>query len=179
MLTTSKTKNENYLCYLILEIIMVTIITFIGVAFVVFYFLARSDSRHDSKNLQYLFDNPWMYGLICSLPALLAVALLLIFRNRNYIIGYHFDDESNTLVLKYRGLVNKSLKDTNVPYRAINIQDFSEKKFLFNQTYKGKSIVMKNANLTLDFVTNNFIWEDQHRERIHFLHELERIKNYL
>lgn len=176
---TSKTKNENYLGYLILEIIMVTIITFMGVAFVVFYFTGRIDSRHDSRNLQYLFDNPWMYGFICFLPALLAVVLLLVFRNRNYIIGYYFDDESNMLVLKYRGLVNKALKDISVPYSDVNTKDFSEKKFLFNQTYKGKSIVMKNANLTLDFVTNNFIWEDQPRERIHFMHELERIKTYL
>jgi len=178
-MTSSKTKHENYLGYLILEIIMVTIITFIGVAFVVFYFIGKIDSKQNSRNLQYLFDNPWMYGFICFLPALLAVALLLVFRNRNYIIGYHFDDESNMLVLKYRGLANKALKDISVPYREINTKDFSEKKFLFNQTYKGKSIVMKNANLTLDFVTNNFIWEDQPRERIHFMQELERIKNYL
>jgi hypothetical protein len=120
-----------------------------------------------------------MYGVICFLPALLAVALLLVFRNRNYIIGYHFDDENNTLVLKYRGLANKALKDISVPYRDVNTIDFSEKKFLFNQTYKGKSIVMKNENLTLDFVINNFIWEDQPRERIHFMHELKRIKTYL
>jgi hypothetical protein len=178
-MTTSKTKNENYLGYLILEIIMVSIITFMGVAFFLFYFIGRIDSRHDSRNLQYLFDNPWIYGFICFLPALLAVALLLNFRNRNYIIGYHFDDESHTLVLKYRGLVNKALKDISVPYREINTKDFSEKKFMFNQTYKGKSIVMKNEKLTLDFVTNNFIWEEQPRERIHFIQELERIKNYL
>jgi hypothetical protein len=75
--------------------------------------------------------------------------------------------------------VNKALKDINVPYSEVNTKDFSEKKFLFNQTYKGKSIVMKNEKLTLDFVTNNFIWEDQPRERIHFIQELERIKTYL
>jgi hypothetical protein len=74
--------------------------------------------------------------------------------------------------------VNKTLKDIHVHYPEINTKDFSEKKFLFNQTYKGKSIVMKSENLTLDFVTNNFIWEDQPRERIHFIQEFERIKNY-
>jgi heme/copper-type cytochrome/quinol oxidase subunit 2 len=155
---------------------MLAIITFLGVAFVLFYFVGRTGSNSKTRYLEYLMDNPGVYGLICFIPTLLAVTLLLFFRNRNYVIGYHFDDTSDTLLLKYRGLVNKELKDIRVLYNEIIIQDFNEKKFLFNQTYRGKSITVKSANLTLDFVTNNFIWEDQPREKIHFIQELERIK---
>lgn len=173
----SKTTKENYLAYLIFEIIMVTIITFLAVAFSLFYITGKTDSRQNSNTLGYLFEHPWIYGLICFLPALLAVAVLLIFRNRNYIIAYAFDDVSNTLKLKYRGLINKNLIVLSIPYDELQIKDFNEKKFLFNQTYKGKSIVLKNPPITVDFVTNNFIWEEQPRERIHFIQELVRIKN--
>lgn len=176
-MTTSKTKNESYFGYLILEIIMVAIITFLGVAFAVFYLTGKSDTRRKTNNLEYLFDNPIIFGLICILPALLAVALLIYFRNRNYIIGYQFNDLTNTLILKYRRLVNKVAQEISIPYTEIHLKEFNERKFLFNQTYKGKSFRIKENKLKLDFVTNNFIWEDQPREKIHFLHELERIKN--
>lgn len=173
---TSKTKNENYLSYLILEIIMVTVITFLGVAFVVFYFTGKSDTKTKTTYLMYLLDNPMIYGFICLLPALLAIIILLYLRNRNYIIGYQFEDSSKTLHLKYRGLLNKLSKDISIPYNEISTKDFSEKKFLFNQTYKGKSIIIKEINLKIDFVTNNFIWENQPREKVFFLQELQRIK---
>ena len=174
-MTRSKTKNENYLGYLILEIIMVTVITFMGVAFVVFYATGKSDSRSKTQNLKSLFDNPFVFGIICTLPALLAVGSLLFFRNRNYIVGYLFDDHSNQLLLEYRGILTKGSKEIRIPYDEICTKDFNERKILFNQTYKGKSVIIEGKKLKLDFVTNNFIWEDQPREKVHFLKELERI----
>ena len=175
-MTSSKTKDENYLAYLIMEIIMAAVITFIGTALVVFYITGKSDVRKKTDQLEYLFDNPLIYGAICILPALLAVTSLLYFRNRNYIVGYQFDDDSNTLFLKYRGLVNKVSKDIAIPYNEVRTKDFSERKVLFNQTYKGKSVLIEGNKLKLDFVTNNFIWEEQPREKIRFLEELARIK---
>lgn len=174
---TSKTQNENYFGYLILEIIMVTVITFLGVAFIVFYGLGRADTRSKSNHLEYLFDHPFIFGLICLLPAILAVASLLYFRNRNYIIAYLFDDESAQLTLKYRGIINKSAKLICIPYDKIRTKEFSEKKLLFNQTYKGKRVFIDHMNLKLDFVSNNFIWEEQPKEKVAFLQELERISS--
>lgn len=176
-MTISKTQSENYLGYLILEIIMVMVITFLGVAFIVFYALGRADSKGKSHFLEYLFDHPLIFGVICILPAIVAVASLLYFRNRNYIVGYLFDDESAQLTLKYRGILNKSAKLICIPYEKLRTKQFSERKLLFNQTYKGKRIFMNHMNLNLDFVSNNFIWEEQPREKISFLEELERIQN--
>lgn len=174
-MTTSKTKNENYLAYLILEILMVAVITFLGVAILVFYTTGKSDTRSKTQKLEYLFDNPLIFASICILPTLLAVAALLYFRNRNYIVAYLFDDNLDHLLLKYRGLVNKTSKDISIPYEEVWSRDFSERKFLFNQTYMGKRVIIERQDLKLDFVTNNFIWEEQPREKIHFLKELERI----
>lgn len=172
---TTRTKNENYSGYLILEIIMVAVVTFIGTAILVFYATGKSDVRRKTQHLEYFFVNTLFFALICMLPALLAVILLLYFRNRNYIIGYQFDELSSTLFLQFRGLMNRRAQDISIPYSTVYTRDFCEKKFLFNQTYKGKSIMLAGEKRTLDFVTNNFIWEEQPREKIYFLQELERI----
>lgn len=174
---TSKTKNENYLGYLTLEIIMVTVVTFLGSAFIVFYVLGKSDSRRKTQNLEYLFNHPYIFGFICILPALLAIGFLLYFRNRNYIVGYLFNQTSKQLVISYRKILTKTKYTINLTYDEIEIKDFNEKKILFNQAYKGKRIIDTVTDLNLDFVVNNFIWEEQAREKIHFLREINRISN--
>lgn len=173
---TSRTKNENYLGYLILEIIMVAVITFLGTAFLVFYLAGRSDNRNKTHRLEYLFDHPAIFGLICIAPAILAIGSVLYFRNRNYIVGYAFDDDTKILKISYRGVLSKTIKQVTLPYEKLETVPFSEKKVLFNQAYKGIRILMKEQELKLDFVTNNFIWEKQPRERVYFLEELKRIE---
>ncbi|HLP56621.1 MAG TPA: hypothetical protein VK151_16410 [Fluviicola sp.] len=169
---TSRTKNENYLAYLFFEILMVGVITFIGTALIVFYSTGRSDTRHDTRKLDYLFDNPFVFGIICLIPALIAVAFLLYFRNRNYIVGYRFDHQNKLLMLEYRGLRKKSLSTIEVGFDHFSIKPFTERKIFANQPLKGTSIMVADKNLQLDFVTNNFIWEKQPRERVAFLEEL-------
>lgn len=172
---SSRTKNENYLAYLFLEIIMVGVITFIGTALIVFYGLGKSDSRGNGHKLDYLFDNPLVFGAICLVPTFIAVGFLLYFRNRNYIVGYHFDHHHQLLTLAYRGLRKKSLRTIDVPFGAFYTQPFRERKILTNQPAKGTSIILKENQLQLDFVTNNFIWEQQPREKMGFLEEVGRV----
>ncbi|MES2556110.1 MAG: hypothetical protein V4604_08165 [Bacteroidota bacterium] len=172
---TSRTKNENYLAYLLLEIIMVGVITFVGMAIIVFYSLGKSDNRRNTDRLEYLFDNPVVFGALCLIPTLIAVGFLLVVRNRNYIVGYQFDHENKLLTLQYRGLRKKSLRTTEVAFNAFYSQPFRERKVLTNQPSKGTSIILKDQNLQLDFVVNNFIWEQQPRERVGFLEELGRV----
>ncbi len=173
----SRTKNENYLGYLIFEIIFVGAITFIGTGLLVFNGLGRSDVRNDHKNLDDLFENPLLFALICLLPALLAVGSLLYYRNRNYIVAYLFDEATKKLTLQHRGILSKKINQISIPFEEIESNDFSERKIFVNQTYKGKSIQKKGENPKLDFVTNNFIWEKQPREKLYFLEELDRMKN--
>ncbi len=174
---TSKTKNENYFAYLIFEIIIISVITFVGAGIVVFYLTGKVDTRTKTNYLAFLFENAFIFGLICLLPAVVAVIILLYFRNRNYIIAFQFDDPSKSLLLQYRSLRNKVPIEICIPYNEVNTIDFNEKKFLFNQTYKGKSFCIPGKSLKLDFVTNNFIWEEQPREKTFFLQELVRLQN--
>lgn len=172
---SSRTKNENYLAYLVFEIIMVGAITFIGTALIVFYGLGKSDSRGNTNRLDYLFDHPVVFAAICLVPTFIALGCLLYFRNRNYIVGYHFDHHNKLLTLEYRGLRKKSLRTVEVPFGAFYALPFQERKVLSNQPAKGKSIMIGDKNLQLDFVTNNFIWEQQPREKLGFLEELGRV----
>lgn len=174
---TSRTKNENYLGYLIFEIIFVGAITFIGTGLLVFNGLGRSDVRNDHKNLDDLFENPLLFALICLIPAAIGVGSVLYFRNRNYIIGYLFDDTSKQLTVQHRGILSKKINQISIPFEEIESNDFSERKIFVNQTYKGKSIRKKGEKIKLDFVTNNFIWEKQPREKLYFLEELARMNN--
>ena len=172
---TARTKNENFLHYLIMEIIMVAVVTFIGVAFMIFYFSGRSDNRTNTNKLQYLFDHPFIFFLLCFLPVVVGVSFLLYFRNRNYIVGYLFDHDKKLLSLLYRKISNKHLYTMDISFQDVLISDFNERKILFNQTYKGKTLKTQGTNQQLDFVTNNFIWEEDPRKKMDFLEELYHI----
>ena len=174
---TSKTKNENYFGYLILEIIMVSVVTFLGTAIIVFYSMGKSDARAKTHNLESTFGNPLIFSIICFTPVVIAVFSLLYFRNRNYIVGYSFDDIHSKLTLTHRGILNKVNHEIQINYHDIVTQQFSERKILFNQAFKGVRIHIENKKPVLDFVTNNFIWEEQPREKIHFIEELNRISS--
>lgn len=140
---TSKTKNENYFAYLIFEIIIISVITFVGAGIVIFYLTGKVDTRTKTNYLAFLFENAFIFGLICMLPAVVAVIILLYFRNRNYIIAFQFDDPSNSLLLQYRSLRNKVPIEICIPYNEVNTIDFNEKKFLFIKLTKGNRSVFQ------------------------------------
>ena len=171
----SRTKNENYISYLVLELLLSFLITFLGVAIIVFYIVGRMDSRRDTQQLETLFDTPFLYVSVCTIPALIAVAFLLYFRNRNFIVGYHFDEENKVLNLLVRGLRKSSVRPVSVPFRDISVHNLRERKFLFNARYEGLTLTVVDTIVTkYDFVSNNFIWENQIRERVHFINEARK-----
>lgn len=174
----SRTKNENYLGYLIVECIMVAVITFIGVGFALFFGSGKSDNRTGGHLLEYLFDHPLLFGFLCITPAIIGISFLLYFRSRNYIVGFFFDDQMSELTIKYRGILSRNVAELKIPYAEMKVQDFNERKILFNQTYKGKRVRLANNQKAFDFVTNNFIWEKQPRERVFFLEQINRIKSH-
>lgn len=175
-LVSSNSQDENYLAYLFIEMVLVFVITVVIIGLIVFYSTGSSDVRLDSNHLGLLTDNPLLFGVICTIPAIIAVGVVVFFRNRNYIVGYFFNDESNLLFISYRGLINKKIKTVEIPYSKLSSKDFKEVKFLFNEANRGKRLKLKNPDLHLDFVSNNFIWEKQPREKVHFLHELHRVE---
>ena len=154
---------------------MVSVVTFLGVAIVVFYLVGKSDVRSNSNKLEYLFDHPFIFAMICFAPVLISIAFVCYYRKRNYIVGYHFDDDLNVLQIVYRGISAKNSSSVAIVYQDLQTTKFSERKMLFNPTYQGIRINSKSQALKLDFVTNNFIWEEQPRERVYFIEELERI----
>lgn len=172
----SKTKDENYLAYLIMELISVFIITGVLIGMIVFYAVGRSDARYNTNHSLLLFDHPKIYIFICVIPALIAMGLVVIFRNRNYVVGYRFNNELEILILSYRGLLKKENKTIEVLYSDLRVKDFKELNFLFNQANRGKRVIINKTQLRLDFVSNNFIWENQPREKVHFLRELRRLE---
>ena len=175
LMIRSHTNNENYMSYLVMEIFIVAIITFISTAIIIFYTGLRSDVRRDTTNLESLLNNPFFFMAVCLIPAIIAIIALLYFRNRNYIVGYLFDDDKKTLTIEYRSL-RKKLKRISIEYQNLTIKKFQEKKILVNQTYKGSRIVTSNNQLKLDFITNNFIWEKQTRDKVNFVDELKRLE---
>lgn len=170
----SHSRTENFLVYLLMEILMAAIITFLGTAIIVFYGVGKSDTRRNTQNLESLFDSPIIYLLICVIPAIIVVITLLYFRNRNYIVGYLFDNDKRILLLEYRGLRKKLMK-VSYHFDEIIITPFQEKKIIMNQPSKGLSILLRKDQLSLDFISNNFIWEKQPREVANFLREINNL----
>lgn len=176
-MTESKTKHDNYIGYLILELLLTGIFTFLVTALGIFYGSLKSDVKNDSDHLLDLLGDPLSYSLICLIPTLVAIVFLLSYRNVNYIIGFEFNEPEQFLTLRYRRLFRKDNNDIQIPYSEISTIPLKEKKFFFNFSNKGKRFSVPNSILKLDFVTNNFIWEYQPRSRVYFLEELERIEN--
>lgn len=174
-MTHSSTRNENYLGYLVIEMILVMVLTSGAAMLMLLFGLGKMGSRSDFSMLDYLLTNPIVFGLICVSVGLVAVGFLLKYRNRKYVVGYLFDDGEACLVVEHRTLWSKTSEQVSLPFSQLNVTDFTEKKFLFNQAYEGKRLSLQDQNLKLDFVTSNFIWEEQRNDRIHFLEELERI----
>ncbi|MFN8863748.1 MAG: hypothetical protein ACK500_08870 [Flavobacteriales bacterium] len=172
---SSATKNENYLAYLLIEIILVIVLTTAVTGLAILFVLGKMDVRMNTQRLDYFLTNPLVYGLVCFAVSLVAVAFLLYYRNRKYIVGYSFDDANSCLVVEYRTLWNKSASEVRLPYVTLTVTHFEEKKMLFNQVYEGKRLSTTGQDLRLDFVTNNFIWEEQRKDRIDFLERLEDV----
>jgi|SRR5690554_950540 len=164
----SKTRDENYLAYLFIELILVFVITSVGTGLLIFFSVGRADSQRNTNNIEFLFENPFIYVLICLTAAIIAMGLILHFRNRNYIVGYAFNNETLSLRLSYRGLLKKDIKSIEIPYSELLWKDLKERNFLFNQVNRGKRIKHKNQSLYLDFISNNFIWEKQVRQKYIF-----------
>lgn len=169
----SKTRGENYVSYLLIELILLFVITFIGTGLIVFYGLLFVNPSGGGLSLKNIFDNPLIYTGICVAPALVTLFFALHSRNRSYIVGFRFDDEREELELMIRNLRASSLHTVRVPYTSIFSQRFAERRILFNARYQGiRLFVGRNR---YDFVANNFIWETQPRERIAFTEQLEQI----
>ncbi|MFM2228539.1 MAG: hypothetical protein RL664_1882 [Bacteroidota bacterium] len=177
IMTESKTKNDNYIGYLILELLLTGIFTFLVTALGIFYGSLKSDVKNDSDLLLDLLGDPLSYTLICLVPSLVAILFLLFYRNVNYIIGFEFNESEQFLTLRYRRLFRKETNDIQIPYFKISTIPLKEKKIFFNFSNKGMRFSVPNSTLKLDFVSNNFIWEYQPRSRVYFLEELERIEN--
>lgn len=154
---------------------MVAIVTFLTVMIIAFYGIGKSDNRNHTQKLSYFFDNPFVFALFGLIPTTIAIVALLYFRSRKYIVAFHFDDEQKELTVAYRGLMSKKIETKIIPYANLMIKEFKERKILFNQPYSGISILQLENNTTLDFVSNNFIWEQQPRERVYFLQKIEEI----
>src|SRR5690554_2538234 len=115
----SKTRDENYLAYLFIELILVFVITSVGTGLLIFFSVGRADSQRNTNNIEFLFENPFIYVLICLTAAIIAMGLILHFRNRNYIVGYAFNNETLSLRLSYRGLLKKDIKSIEIPYSEL------------------------------------------------------------
>lgn len=177
-MTVSKTRKENYLGYLLFELVMVFALTFVATGVIVFYLTGKSDLRkYDHKitgnKLETLTDNPLLFAAICLVPALIALSFVVYYRNRNYIVGYQFDAERSELSLLVRNLTSKGLQTILIPYASVAVRKFTERKILFNARYQGIRITFSGKHY--DFVTNNFIWETQPRERIAFVQQTDSI----
>jgi len=170
----SRTYKENYISYLAFEIALTFVLTFVAAGIVVFYSAGKSDARHHGHQLDYFSDNFPVYAFLCAAPALIAVAVILRNRNRNYIVGYAFDDNRKELSLLVRKLKAASLRTLTVGYTELKTEAFTEKKVFFNERYHGLSLVTSSGKL--DLVRNNFIWEKQPRERIAFLDKIAEIE---
>ena len=175
----SNTKNENYFSYLLMEIIMVSILTFIAGGLFIFYILGRLDNNNSSNYLEYLFNNPGIYALLCLIPCCIAIAMLLYFRNRKYIIGFLFNEQKKILEITYRGLLKNSIAKIELPYPEIKVINFKDFKVIFNSQYKGKRIHCLKEDIYLDFIVNNFIWEEHPKEKHLFLASLNSIHQNL
>lgn len=171
----SNTKNENYFSYLLMEVIVIAALTFIASGLLIFYILGRLDSNKGSNYLEILFNNPGLYALLCLIPCCIAIAMLLYFRNRKYIVGFLFDKQNQILEITYRGLLKSSISKIDLPYSEIKVINFKDFKVIFNEQYKGKRIHCLKKDIYLDFIINNFIWEEHPKEKNLFLTSLNSI----
>lgn len=154
---------------------MTFVITSIGTGFLIFYILMKSSKRNKDL-IVYFFESPLLYGVLMAIPGLIALTIVLINRNRKFIIGFEFDDNLRVLKLLVRKLKKTKIQTVELNYDSISVKEFMEKKYIVNQQYKGVSISSELQSEKYDFVSNNFIWEMQPREKIYFLEEIEKYK---
>src|SRR5690606_29791766 len=100
----SITKNNNYIMYIIFEIVLTSIVTFLGIGLFIFFLLIRSKSTETLLNL---LENPLLFALIILIPVLLGTLFIFYKRSRNYIVGYEFNSDKNNIALSYRTLFTK------------------------------------------------------------------------
>lgn len=177
-ITYSTTRNEHYLIYLLFELILVSIVTFLISGFILFYLLGKTDSKTTSNYLDFLFDNPAIYAALCLIPTIISCFFILYYKNRHYIVGFAFDDELKQLTICYRKLMRRRNQEASFPYGEVAFKKFKEKSFLFTQPYEGFSVITREKH-TFDFVLNNFIWEKQPLDKKAFIEAIKRAGDFL
>jgi hypothetical protein len=163
--------KENYLIYLIFEILLVGLTTAIMLVCFIFYITLKADTDTGSRSSDYLFSHPLLYSALCILPALASVLFIGVFRKRNYIVGWKIDNYEIQIAI--RGLRRSNIETVILNQSDVRISKFEDQGFLIVPKYKGYRLKDSISMRTFDFVVNNFIWEKQIRDRVSFSRFLE------
>lgn len=165
--------ESNFFRFLLMEMLMTSLVSFLGFGLLIFYFLMNLESKAGNESLTSLLNNPALFALVIIIPVAVLNLIMIHKRKRNYIVGFFFENELGILKLKYRILNSNKCTEIEIPFEEICADSFYDKKFFFNQAYKGVRI--KKDNLDLDFVSNNFIWEEDIRAKKYFLTRIKEL----
>jgi hypothetical protein len=142
---------------------MVAVTTGVMLACTIFYLVSQSARRTDVL-INLLFNNPWSYFLVCLIPAILSALFVVFFRRRNYIVGFKLDEDY--IYLQVRGLSFKSFENVTIKRSDAKITKFEDPSFLIVPRYKGYKIYDQSSVRKFEFVSNNFIWEKQIKDKV-------------
>lgn len=177
----AKTYKDNFLKYLIFEMILVGFTTALMLAVWQFYSMINTDANINTDNYGDTLKNPMFFIAICVFPAIGSILFILLYRKRNYIVGWKSDKEKVQIVI--RGLFRSSIETVEINKTDVQVVPFKDPKFIIVPQYQGYRIVDKLTGRKFDFVSNNFIWETQIADKVLIFHllkmlEEEQVKDY-
>ncbi|MGB1295869.1 MAG: hypothetical protein ACPG6V_10335 [Flavobacteriales bacterium] len=162
----SKQKDTRLINQLGLELFFTILVSSLIFAGIIFYALGDSNSDY----LEFLFDNPFIFVMVCLGPSLLIAGLLIIKRWTNYIVGFDFDKEKEELVLAYKTLFSKDSQIIKIPFHNIKYKAFILNSS-FSEPEKGINILWNKKKYM--FNQSHFLWESEIRKIKHFRKELK------
>jgi heme/copper-type cytochrome/quinol oxidase subunit 2 len=173
----SKISKQNFLKLMLLEMLMVLIVTFLGTGLFFMFVMLKTDTRNEKNNFEYFIENPFVLVPICLIPAIICIIYIAIVKNKQFIVGFEIDRNSKTFKFEYRNLFSKKINFLSFQFDQVTINPFFDKNLLFVYGLKGIRFDSKSSNLSLFFISNNFIWEEQVNDKRYFLTEIEFIEN--
>jgi hypothetical protein len=137
-----------------LEFLGMGVLSFVAAGAVTFLVLMRTSQ----DVLSLLFSNPLLYLTVCLLPTLMMLIMVYLKQKRTYIVGFEFLDSSMNLIVRKNS--SSSIQVLNFFNTEIFAETIKERGFIFISRKEGIRFVVNGDKY--DFITNNFLWEENH-----------------
>jgi len=157
----SKARYDSFIGYMVFELIGTMLLTTIVTLAIVALLLVITSERNADGEVVAKELSVLTWQLIVFLPMLISLVLVIYYRSKKYVVG--FAARGDTLELLVRNLRKASIEKVSIAKSELVVEEFDIKGFWLVSGQKGTRLSVAKTNY--NFITNNFIWEEQSRER--------------